>query len=372
LRAGVVRRQSVPTLGILRPGVGGTVIDANLTTISAVDPPGTAARNGDRDGARCAACGSSGLESWRAATVADPRLRDGRRYRLDRCSVCGTATLAPPPDTKLRLYDVGTYRPGRGRLEPVIELVRVVTDRDRLRFLNSVRSGGRVFEIGAGDGRLLALLAARGYAVSGVEPSEAYAALARSAGVAVETTTAEEAEVDPGSQDAVIAWHVLEHLADPAATVARIRGWLGPSGRLIAAVPNLSSIQARLGGDRWFHQDVPRHRTHFTVEGIERLLSRTGYDVVRLRTTLLDQNLAGMHLTLLNLLTRERNVLFHLAKRNLGPRRGAGQARDVLTTVVAAPLLLPVAAAVEFVAGATGRGGSLVVEAVPREERSAA
>jgi 2-polyprenyl-3-methyl-5-hydroxy-6-metoxy-1,4-benzoquinol methylase len=145
-------------------------------------------------------------------------------------------------------------------------------------------SGGRVFEIGAGDGRLLALLAARGYAVSGVEPSAAYAALARSAGVAVETSTAEEAEVDPDSQDAVIAWHVLEH--DRAATVARIRGSLAPSGRLIAAVPNLSSIQARLGGDRWLHQDVPRHRTHFTVEGIERLLSRTGYDVVRLRTTL--------------------------------------------------------------------------------------
>jgi SAM-dependent methyltransferase len=231
-------------------------------------------------------------------------------------------------------------------------------------------SGGRVFEIGAGDGRLLALLAARGYAVSGVEPSAAYAALARSVGVAVDTSTAEGAEVDPDSQDAVIAWHVLEH--DRAATVARIRGSLAPSGRLIAAVPNLSSIQARLGGDRWLHQDVPRHRTHFTVKGIERLLSRTATTSCGCGPLCFDQNLVGMHLTLLNLLTRERNVLFHLAKRNLGPR-GAGQARDVLTTVVAAPLLLPVAGgAVEFVAGATGRGGSLGVEPVPREERSAA
>ena len=66
-------------------------------------------------------------------------------------------------------------------------------------------------------------------------------------------------------------WHVLEHLDDrlgPSPTCAA----RCPGGRLIVAVPNLSSLQARIGGDRWFHQDIPRHRTHFTEGGLLMLL----------------------------------------------------------------------------------------------------
>ena len=69
----------------------------------------------------------------------------------------------------------------------------------------------------------------------------------------------------PPSLDAAIAWHVLEHLDDPA------RPWRGSArgcaraAGVVVACPNLASLQARIGGDRWFHQDVPRHRTHFTA-----------------------------------------------------------------------------------------------------------
>ena len=45
-----------------------------------------------------------------------------------------------------------------------------------------------------------------------------------------------------------------------------------PAGTLVVAVPNLGSVQARIGGDRWFHQDVPRHRTHLTPAGASALL----------------------------------------------------------------------------------------------------
>src|SRR5436190_2159200 len=75
-------------------------------------------------------------------------------------------------------------------------------------------------------------------------------------------------DLEPASQDAVVLWHVLEHLADPGEALRRIRRWLRPSGALVVAVPNLSSLQARIGGDRWFHQDVPRHRTQFSRAGL--------------------------------------------------------------------------------------------------------
>jgi 2-polyprenyl-3-methyl-5-hydroxy-6-metoxy-1,4-benzoquinol methylase len=42
--------------------------------------------------------------------------------------------------------------------------------------------------------------------------------------------------------DAIILGHVLEHVEDPRALLARTRGWLAPSGAVYVAVPNARSI----------------------------------------------------------------------------------------------------------------------------------
>ena len=42
----------------------------------------------------------------------------------------------------------------------------------------------------------------------------------------------------------------------------------GRAATLLVGVPDLDSLQARLGGPRWYHLDLPRHRTHFTARGI--------------------------------------------------------------------------------------------------------
>ena len=43
-----------------------------------------------------------------------------------------------------------------------------------------------------------------------------------------------------------------------------------PAAALLVGVPNLASLQARIGGERWYHLDVPRHRVHFTPAGLRR------------------------------------------------------------------------------------------------------
>ena len=172
-----------------------------------------------------------------------------------------------------------------------------------------------------------------------------------------------DAELEPAGEDAVVLWHALEHLDDPAAALGRIRSWLRPGGTLVVAVPNLGSVQARIGGDRWFHQDVPRHRTHMTPAGAAALLERTGYRPERVRHLLIEQNPLGMWQTLLNRLTRERDFAFRLLKRDLGPARDGAYRRDLALTAVFGPLLAPVAVAAEVAAGLARRGGSIVVEA---------
>jgi SAM-dependent methyltransferase len=218
-----------------------------------------------------------------------------------------------------------------------------------------------MLEVGAGDGRFVSRLAAAGFEARGIEPSASGARLAHSRGAPVERATLEELEGELGGLDAVIAWHVLEHLDDPVRALERIAAWLRPGGRAVVACPNLASLQARIGGDRWFHQDVPRHRSHFTAAGLALLLERTGFRVERISHLLVEQNPLGMWQTLLNRLTRGRDVAFRALKRDR--ERVPGVAGDLALTAIAGPLLVPVAVALELAAGLARRGGSVVVVA---------
>lgn len=267
----------------------------------------------------------------------------------------------PPTDATAELYEGGTYAPARRSLERLLDPLRRLTEVDRMRFVSGVPDRGRVLEVGAGDGRFLARLAARGYAVSGIEPSPSARALARGRGLEIADVPVERAPIAPASQDAVFLWHVLEHLDNPAAVLGRVRSWLAPSGVGVVACPNLASLQARIGADAWFHQDVPRHRTHFTAHGLALLLERVGFRVVRVHHVVIEHNALGMWQTMLNRLTRERDFAFRFIKRDLESTNW----RDVAVTAVAGPLLAPFAAALELCAGLAARGGTVVVEATP-------
>jgi 2-polyprenyl-3-methyl-5-hydroxy-6-metoxy-1,4-benzoquinol methylase len=319
-------------------------------------------------GVRCPACAKASMHPWRNATASDVRLAAQPTYRLNRCGFCGSAQIAPCEiiDEGAASYEAGTYTPVPTRFDPLIELARRLIDSDRLRLVGPLKTGASVLEVGAGDGRFLDALARRGYRVSGIEPSAPFAARARSRGLDVESASVEDATVAAGSQDAVINWHVLEHLREPSTALERAREWLVPAGTLVVAVPNLSSLQALIGNDHWFHQDVPRHRCHFSASGARLLLERSGFAIRSVHHILLEHNLLGMHQTLLNLCTSKPNVLFNTVKRNLSYESRFLCAWDVgITTLVGIPLV-PVAAALELVAGACRRGGTLVVRAERR------
>jgi hypothetical protein len=212
-----------------------------------------------------------------------------------------------------------------------------------------------VVEVGSGDGRLLRQLAERDCTVVGLEP---YACQGRS-GLEVRDTAVEMFDPSTEAADVVVLWHVLEHLDNPELGLRRAVEALGCRGRIVVSVPNLGSLQARIGGRCWFHLDVPRHAVHFTQRGLVRLIGRCGLRVTRIGNLVLDQNLLGATQTLLNRLTRENNVAFRTLKRDL-----AGvPTRDL---VVSAAAIVPAAVAgslLETAAMVAGLGGAVVVHA---------
>ncbi len=298
----------------------------------------------------CPACGGP-LAAWRDVLPAEPA--GAGPVALRRCRRCATAvTTAPAPADS---HDTGAYAPGRPRLSRAAGPVLAAFDRRRLRLLDRP-PGTRLLDVGAGRGRFVAAARTAGYPAAGIEPSRRGVLAAREEyRVDLRREALADARVAPGSLGAITLWHVLEHLDDPARALATLAGWLEPGGVLLIGVPNLASLQARIGGARWFHLDVPRHRTHFTARGIELAVAAAGLEPVRTTHLLAEHNPFGMWQSILNRLTQRPSYLYNLLKRN------APLASRDLPISVLGLALLPAAVLLELLAGCAGRGGTVAV-----------
>jgi SAM-dependent methyltransferase len=256
----------------------------------------------------------------------------------------------------VHLHELGAYRPGQPRLYSLAQPLLEAFDRRRLAMLRPLAPApARLLDVGAGRGRFVAAARGAGYQAQGIEPSARGVAAASAIGVHLLQASIDDAPIAPSSVDALTLWHVLEHLDQPAEALARIAAWVRPGGALLVGVPNLASAQAWLGGERWYHLDVPRHRVHFTVSGLDAMLRRSGFEVVDTHHVLAEHNPFGMWQSLINRMTTTPSYLYNLLKRNAPIR-----SRDLLVTALGVPLI-PVAAVAELMAGAAGRGGTIAV-----------
>lgn len=139
------------------------------------------------------------------------------------------------------------------------------------------RAGGRLLEVGCGGGSYLALMKMLGWQVSGVEPDPVAAEVAsRAAGCRVHVGTIDDAPFDAASFDAVVANHVIEHMADPGSFARAAARLLTPGGRVAVKTPNFQSLGHRLFGADLYSIDVPRHLCLFTPGSLRMLFEKTG------------------------------------------------------------------------------------------------
>lgn len=233
-------------------------------------------------------------------------------WRLMRCADCGSAYLDRRPNevsigrAYAAYYTHGIAppaRPGGPRkallqaylnakwgydLHPSVPLGRLigalvplraaVADRE-LRHQRS-QPGGRLLDVGAGNGAFVAYARRLGWDAEGIDPDGAAVATASDHGIPVRLgTLADLGETDAETFDAVTLSHVIEHLHDPARDLRGIRRLLAPGGRVWIATPNLASLGHRLFRADWAGLDPPRHLVLFTIESLQRLLRLTGFEL---------------------------------------------------------------------------------------------
>jgi len=143
--------------------------------------------------------------------------------------------------------------------------------------------GGRLLDVGCGNGQYLSAMRELGWEVVGIEPSlSACEDARRRLGLSVYCGTLEEGTQTPGSFDVVTAWHVLEHCCSPRSVLAEIRRVLRPGGLFMGEVPNAGGWGARLFRERWYHWDLPRHLYAFTPSTLRRVVEEAGFTRYRI------------------------------------------------------------------------------------------
>jgi len=304
----------------------------------------------------CPACGERAVR---------PRFAiEGLGERLVVCEGCGCGRLEPMPGEAeiARFYPDAYYGdPGEAKFSGPIEwLVRRVGARQARSLLDGVPAGGRVLDVGCGRGVLLRAVAQAGYEAHGVEMSaaaakgvDAFATLRIAPRLAAAGYAAE-------LFDAVIVWHVLEHLRDPRGAIDEAYRILRPGGRLVVAVPNFASAQARWAGADWFHLDLPRHLHHFRLDGLERMLEGCGFGVESVHHFSLSQNPYGWIQSASNRVrSLPRNGLYTLLHRRGGGATAPFTPRVRAQLLALGALLAPPALALS-VFEALARSGATV------------
>lgn len=151
-------------------------------------------------------------------------------------------------------------------------------------------AGGSLLEIGCGEGWLLKAALAAGYDARGLEFSD-YGLQRFNPELAARVEFGDAFEaldrlIEAGAGiDVCVMEHVLEHVLDPEALLARLPAVLAPGGVVAITVPNdFSALQlealARGHIDREFWVAPPQHLNYFNAENLPRLLGRMGFEVV--------------------------------------------------------------------------------------------
>lgn len=180
------------------------------------------------------------------------------------CARCGLVQHATrPTPAALATYYATRYRaenpplpmggamPGTPEYEAALEDVAVGRVALAQMALDGLTTDGapRIVEIGCGDGRTSAALMRAGASVVAVEADPGMRAEAEKRGV-----VAVDPDSTPSGVDLVVAFHVLEHDADPVRMLTRLREHVvRPGGRIAIEVPNVESPYGESLGS-WFFQ----------------------------------------------------------------------------------------------------------------------
>ncbi len=240
----------------------------------------------------CPLCASSAISP--SLTVKDHSIT-GETFELWRCAGCDFLFTQDPPEPEAagRYYQGEEYISHSDNQQGLVNKL-YHTARDfmlgrKYALVAKVSKGKRLLDYGTGTGYFTDFMVRKGYTARGIEIDAGARNYGREKfGITVDAPAALFDTLTPDSFDVITLWHVLEHLYDPQKYLARFFELLAADGKLIIAVPNHKSTDAKTYGADWAAYDVPRHLWHFSPATMRKMVGQAGFRVVATRHMPLD------------------------------------------------------------------------------------
>jgi len=217
---------------------------------------------------------------------------------LRQCPACGSAFLPAKASAAVEDYGKDYFTgagPGGVDYQDSRRQFRLINE-DRLKWMQRFApTGGKLFELGCALGFFLEDAEPFGWQGYGVELSAFAAGKARKRFKdRVHQGTLKQLPKAWKGFDGACAFHVLEHLDNPASEMARMAALLKPGGVLVLELPDYSSRKAGAEREGWKYYLPGEHLGYYTRPGLTALLEKAGFDVLAFRGTSFTRLLGGV------------------------------------------------------------------------------
>ncbi len=240
----------------------------------------------------CILCSGSNLELF--ASGYDYEIGTcANEWKFKKCTNCEHVQLDPRPATSELNVIYPSHYYSYTMTQELISIVLKGKDfLDRLKLRNILRYLNAppitYLDIGCGDGRYLRSIESSNNIprsnIYGLELNKKTVENLRTEGFEVFYERVETCEmIKSGSISLVTMFHVIEHVADPVAVIAKISDWLVEGGVVAIETPNIDSLDAKLFKKTyWGGYHFPRHWHLFHEKTLSKVLRSQGIEPIHI------------------------------------------------------------------------------------------
>jgi len=146
-----------------------------------------------------------------------------------------------------------------------------------MRHLPPLTSGGRLLDVGCGNGAFLLRARSAGWTVMGVDTDPEAVRIAHGHGLDVQLGGAEMLDRKAEPFDGITLSHVIEHVHNPLSLLRACYGLLRPGGWIWLETPNMEAYGHQRYGSCWPGLDPPRHLVVFAPSALPAALHKAGF-----------------------------------------------------------------------------------------------
>ena len=234
----------------------------------------------------CPICNASNLKNF--TSVKDLSVSK-EIFELAECEKCKFIFTNPrPAENEIGKYYqsedyVSHNDTNKGFINGIYQLVKKYTLWKKLNLMVQIsgKKTGKLLDYGCGTGDFIKILSDVKWNVNGLEPDNGARKLAQNKVGEERVKDLSHLQNLEKDYDVITCWHVVEHIHDLNKTIETLKNALQPKGKLLIAVPNITSYDSLHYKEFWAALDIPRHLYHLKPSDIQYLAKNHALEVER-------------------------------------------------------------------------------------------